>query len=147
MKVRLAINKQEPESKTLVDTENQQTSESNEQEYTTASLNRATMPPAGNPGVKNHAGLARKSLLTRSGHSQQLFHHLQRTHGNRYAQRIVELSRKGHESAEVDQDIEQTIQSKRNAKRGRKRGRILFTLGVFMLIIRALSYNSHLCHL
>ncbi|WP_292990574.1 DUF4157 domain-containing protein [Nitrosomonas sp.] len=75
------------------------------------------MPPAGNPGANNHAALARKSLLTRSGHSQQLFHHLQRAHGNRYVQRIVELSRKGSDPAEVDQDIEETIQSKRGGGR------------------------------
>ena len=112
MKSRVVTIKKEAETNTQAEIENQKVPESTGSEYAAASLNRVAMPP-GRPGANNLAGLNEKLQQPRCAHSQQLIHHLQRTHGNRYVQRVVELSRKGKEPAEVNQAIEQTIQSKR----------------------------------
>lgn len=119
MKARSTLTKQEAETNAQVEIENQHTpeSESTGSEYAAASLNRASMPPAGNPSANHHTELVQRARKSNPAYSQQLFHHLQRTHGNRYLQRIVELSRKGNDPAEVEEGVEQTIQSKRGGGR------------------------------
>ena len=65
------------------------------------------------PSAKVHANLLSRATSDHPARSRQLMLQMQRQYGNRYVQRVVELSRQGAGEAEATPEVEAAIQRKR----------------------------------
>ncbi|MGA1871563.1 MAG: DUF4157 domain-containing protein [bacterium] len=75
--------------------------------------NECTLCPKCNKGMNAQASLLNRSISSQKSQLQCMLVQMQKSHGNRYVQRVLEIARKGNETAEVNSEVETAIQGQR----------------------------------
>ncbi len=85
-------------------------------------LSLAHANPTDTVSPSSHASELSRAQMGGGQQAQQALLKLQRRHGNRYVQRVVEVARKGQGEADVNSEVEQAIETKRGGGQELDRG-------------------------